>query len=174
MKTLEEYYSEVRKEHTITMRFAFPLTEEMLEKIELHLKKYDLISITAPKETIFQSTALGFAQPVNSSVTIMNATLAQPVSDYQLMLELARCVKVSHIHVVVNNSQVEAIEEESTTALEREPVEVETYVGKQTQIKPDDIKVDHSKVAGTEYNEEMIKTLSDARKEIKKNILPKV
>ena len=172
MKTLNDYYSEVKKEYNIIMRFATPLTEEMIEKIELHLKKYDLISIGSPKETIFQTTAIGFAEPVNSNVTIINATLSLPVTDYQLILELAKTIKVAHPKVAVTcdyDVGQDAYKEEKD--ISKEEKDVETYVGKQKQIGPHEINYDHKEFYGDEYNKDMVKTLSDARKEIKKDYL---
>lgn len=172
MKTLQEYLLGVRKETKLKIRFAMTLTDEMLDKIETALKKYDLISISAPKKTIFQTRAIGWEDPINSEVTIIEVSLGLPVSEYVLRIEVARSIKVSEVKLAITNDcDLDQTEFKKASDLALPKVEVETYVGIQTQIGPDVItKVKPEDFYGDEYNQNMIKTLGDARKEIKNNI----
>jgi len=168
MKSLSDYLLGVRKEYTVKIRFACDLTDKDVDRIEEHLKRYDLIKISAPKKTIFQTNALGFENPVNCEVMIFEVTLGLPVAFNELRYELARCVKQSDARVAVTGDfDVAAKTNPEPTKVEEE----DTYVGKRTVVPAHEIDYDHKEIAGQEYNDDMIKTLSDARKEAKKQIL---
>ena len=168
MKTLHDYLLGVRKEQKIKVRFACVLNDEMISKIENAFKKYDLISMGSPKKTIFQTQAIGFENPVNSEVTIIDATLGLPFSPSVLRLEVARSIKVSETKVAIDDSFTEAA---TTIQHPSQPEkEIETYVGKQKQIGPVEATLDHKQYFGSDYNEDMVKTIEDSRKEIKSEI----
>jgi len=102
-KTLKDYLLGIKKEHVYTIRIALEeIPEKDMTRIENNLKAYELIKVGKPKSTIWQKQPLGFAEPVNSKITIFDVTTGIPASSFYLAREIAKILKISEIHVVVN------------------------------------------------------------------------
>ena len=166
-KTLHDYLLMARKNTKITMRFAFDISEEAVEKIETFLKKYTLISMSAPKDTIFQSVALGFPEPINSKVYIIEAETSMPMTSDNLKKELCVLLGVTEKRVSVQ-TETEKRLVSTEVASPSSVKDVETYVGKYKQTDMVNMNFDKDEFYGAGYNEDMIKTLLDARKAVKK------
>lgn len=159
-KTLKDYLLGLKKEHVYTIRVALPeIAEKAMTRIENNLKAYELIKVGKPKKTIFQKHPLGFAEPVNSEITIFEVTTGMPASSFYLAREIAKILKISEIHVVVNGIDNPTPELHITKP--------EGYVSKVSTdpAYPEDKDLPpHSELAGPEYNEKMLKTIADAKK----------
>jgi hypothetical protein len=154
-KTLSDYVMGVRKEHEYTVRICVSeLPDNALDRIENNLKQYDLIDVTKPKKTIFQSHPLGFAEPMNSEVFIFNVTLGLPASHFYLGREIAKILKVTENRVVVNCAEnpIKDHREEYKAKLSTDP----EYPEDKNLPKSDELY-------GTKYNDNMLKTILKAR-----------
>ena len=159
-KTLKDYLLGIKKEHAYTIRIANRILEDNdLTRIENNLKAHELISISAPKKTIFQSHPLGFTEPTKSEVLILDVKLGMPQSSFWLAREIAKILKISEIYVVVNGADNPLPE----LHIEKDP----NYVPKVSTdpAYPEDKDLPpHSELAGTEYLKDMLATIEKARK----------
>src|SRR5579863_9941663 len=159
-KTLKDYLLGIKKEHTYTVRIANRVLEDHdITRIENNLKAQELIEMTAPEKTIFQSHPLGFTQPTKSEVLIFNVKLGMPQSCFWLAREIAQILKISEIYVVVNGSDNPLPE----LHIEKDPNYV-PKVSTDPAYPEDKMLPPHKDLAGTEYVDNMLKTLEKARK----------
>ena len=159
-KTLKDYLLGIKKEHAYTVRVANRvITEDDMHRIENNLKAYELVNLSTPKKTMFQTHPLGFAEPTKSEVMIFDAKLGLPASCFYLAREIAKILKISEIYVCVNGFDNPLPE----LHIEKDP----NYVSKVSTdpAYPEDKDLPpHSELAGMEYNQSLLKTLLDARK----------
>lgn len=103
MKSLTDYLTQVKKEYKFTVRVAeSEISDKDMDRLEANLKAFELKKLSAPKVTMFQKHALGFAEPNMSEVTIFNVTVALPITSQQLQILVAKVFKISTARVVVN------------------------------------------------------------------------
>ena len=62
MKSLKNYLTEASQEFNFKIKLAKEISEEDLARIERHLVKYDITSMSAPKKLMLQSTPYDFPQ----------------------------------------------------------------------------------------------------------------
>lgn len=154
-KSLQDYLMGIKKEHTFTVRIAnCILVDKDMDRIESNLKAYELIDITKPKKTIFQSHPLGFAEPVNSEVFIFTVTTGLPASSFFLGREIAKILKISEIYVVVNG-------QDNPVADKKE--EYKAKLSTNPEYPEDKNLPDSDELYGTKYNDNMLKTILKAR-----------
>lgn len=167
-KTLQDYILRVRKQTKLDIRFLnVIITDEVMDVIETFMKKYDLEEIKPAKKTIFHTNPFGFDEPCAGEVYLVKATVNMPVSTHELRMELARLLKVSMIYVSV---MIEGSEPKPVSNGLETPEDYETKLSTDANYHKDEIGPDGKEFYGDEYNQNMIKTLDDARKEIKKEI----
>lgn len=104
MASLLEYFESVRKQHNIRIKLACGCSNEMLDKIERYLEKYDAEQISAPQKTILQKTPLDFPQLDKAEIHIIDFVANLPVSLQELHVNLARILRVPEGYVVVRNA----------------------------------------------------------------------
>lgn len=105
MSTLLEYIETMRKQHKIRIKLAGGYSNEMLDKIERHLEKYDAEQISAPQKLILQKTPLDFPQLDKAEVHIIDFVANLPVSIQELHVNLARMLRVPEGYVVVRQAE---------------------------------------------------------------------
>ena len=105
MSTLLEYIETIRKQHKIRIKLACGCSDEMLDKIERHLEKYDAEQISAPQKLILQKTPLDFPQLDKAEVHIIDFVANLPVSIQELHVNLARMLRVPEGYVVVRQAE---------------------------------------------------------------------
>jgi len=79
MANLREYIEQMRTKHEIRIKLACPLSDELNDKIEKHLEKYDAEKITAPHKLILQKRPLDFPNLESAEVNIIDFTAGLPV-----------------------------------------------------------------------------------------------
>jgi RNA-binding protein YhbY len=164
-KTLKDYLLGIKKEHEFTVRIALPeLTEEQMTRIENNLKAHELIKITKPKKTIWQKHPLGFAEPVCSEITIFEVTTGLPAECFYLGREIAKILKISEIHVVVNGTGNPL----QVLNLEKDP---DYVVRAANPDYPEAPKINHDDYVGQGYIDGMLKTIMDAKKKDPNSII---
>ena len=65
MKSLKQYLAESEKTYKFRLRSINEISDEHMDKIESHMKKYNMESMSAFKKTIMQSKPRGFGDVAN-------------------------------------------------------------------------------------------------------------
>ena len=94
MKTFKQYLTEAEKEYKYTIRFIDECTEEMQEKTEHVLSKYDLKNISAPKKSMFHTNPAGFEQEAGEVYTMEATTgIALPMMVRDAIAQHCSCAE---------------------------------------------------------------------------------
>lgn len=124
MKTLTEYIAERKTEYPIRVKFLNPnpfrpKEEEaswislITDRLEAYLEKYNLLEISPPTKTSFQSKPLDFPQIDHGEVFVIDAILGYPVGTSLIHDEIQRHLKLKAAEVVVKTpTDPSEIEEE--------------------------------------------------------------
>lgn len=166
MTTLLEYIEQMQTKHDIRIKFCCPVTDEMMDKIERHLQRYDAEKVSSPKKTILQTRPMDFPQVESAEIYIIDFVSNLPVSNEMLKQELARLLIVSEGEIVVRN-QADPIEiEQEEEKFKDKDTEYKVKLGtdydksEKSDVKPDELY-------GDKYNTKFLKELkklSDERK----------
>ena len=161
VKQLGQYLAENEAVHEFRVKIAKEPTDEQLDAMELHLRKYDGYDITTPKKTIMQKNPRDFRSIDAAEVYMIDFKTRQPASPLQLLAELTQQMGIHERFIIVRNKD--------------EPLHIddETEATAETKYKPrltDDKYTDADKVKGTDYygdkyNAAFIKDLAKGRKE---------
>ena len=141
------------------------IEDEVMDRLETCLEKYDMKSLTKPKKTPIQEHPMDFQTLSNAEVYIMDAELQYPVSANQLYEYISQSVGVpANQLVVINKDHPEEIAREE--AIQEEG---DVYVTKLDDADYTDAKKhDVAEVFGDEYNANMLKELETRKYEFAK------
>lgn len=178
MPTLLEYIESLRPKHDVRIKLACECSDEMCDKIEKYLEKYDAEKISRPSKTILMRRPLDFPNMDMAEVYIIDFTANLPVSTEIIKRELARILAISESQIVVRMAdeprELEAEHDEETEKVSKEPKKLEAKLG--TDYSKDEAADQKaSDLYGNKYNSSFLKELkklSDARK--KENKTPKI
>jgi len=163
MATLLEYLESVKKSYKCRIKLACGCSNEMLDKIERYLDKYDVESVSAPQKTILQKRPLDFPQLETAEVHIIDFIANLPVSLQILKSELAVLLRVSEGLVVVVNPE--------------DPRETQDNRGKESPTEPlltQELKAsEQEELFGDNFNTNFLKELKAVSDERRKE-LPKI
>ena len=147
MANLREYIEQMRTKHEIRIKLACPLSDELVDKLEKHLEKYDAEKITAPHKLILQKRPLDFPNLESAEISIIDFTAGLPVSNDVLRVELSKLLNCTEGYVVVRHATDprETQDDIAKVALQGEPVaklgtdytKEETGDGKQAELVGD-------------------------------------
>ncbi len=137
MKTLREYIETLQQKHDVRIKLACECSDEMCDRIEKHLEKYDAEKISRPSKTILMRRPLDFPNMDMAEVYIIDFTANLPVSPEMLKQELARLLSISEAEVVVR--------------MANEPREVEAENDEEGEKFKDEKK---PAILGTDYSKE--------------------
>jgi hypothetical protein len=161
VKNLGQYLAENESVHEFRVKIAKEPTDEQLDAMELHLRKYDGYDITTPTKTIMQKNPRDFRSIDAAEVYMIDFKTRQPASPLQLLAELTQKMGIHERFIIVRNKD--------------EPlhIEDETEDTAETKYKPrltDEKYSEADKVKGTDYygdkyNASFIKDLAKGRKE---------
>lgn len=170
MPTLREYIESLQTKHDVRIKLACECSDEMCDKIEKHLEKYDAEKISHPSKTILMRRPLDFPNMDMAEVYIIDFTAKLPVSPEMLKQELAKLLNVSEAEVVVRMAneprELEAEHDEESEKTSKETKKLEAKLG--TDYSKDEAPEQKaSDLFGDKYNSAFLKELkklSDARK----------
>lgn len=94
---------ESAKTHEFRLKTIVELSDEQLDKLETHLRKYEAFDIGSPKRTILQSAPLDFYNTGAREVYIMDFKTEIPCSPAQLVQELVQKVGIAERDIRVRN-----------------------------------------------------------------------
>ena len=165
MKSLTQYLTESERTYNFRIKIANMIEDEVMDRLETALEKYDMKSLSKPKKTPIQEHPMDFQTLSNAEVYIMDAELQYPVSANQLYEYISQSVGVpANQLVVINKDHPEEIAREQTIQEEGDE-----YLAKLDDVEykdADDIKVDDH--FGDKYNENMLKELEIRKYEFAK------
>ena len=117
MKSFVEYLIESSKTYEFRIKIAGEVTDEHMERIENHMEKFGLESISKPKRTPIQEQPSGFGESVkNTEVNIIDVETNYPATPQVLGAMLRDIVGIPESHVVVvNKNDPEEIARETAT-----------------------------------------------------------
>ena len=178
MKTLLEYIETLQQKHDVRIKLACECSDDMCDRIEKHLEKYDAEKISRPSKTILQRRPLDFPNLDMAEVYIIDFTANLPVSPEMLKQELAKLLSISEGEIVVRMAneprELEAEHDEEGDKFKDKPEELKAKLG--TDYSKDEMPEEKADdLAGDKYNSKFLKELkklSDDRK--KENKTPKI
>ena len=159
MKSFVEYLIESSKTYEFRVKVAGEITDEHMERIENHMERFGLESISKPKRTPIQKQPAGFSESVkDSAVNVMEIVTNYPATPQQVTAVLQNILGLPESHVVtVNKNDPEEIAREAAAnAKEQEykPILVNDY-----EVE----KLDPT--FGDEYNANFLKELETRKYE---------
>jgi hypothetical protein len=165
MKSLKQYLTESERTYNFRIKIANMIEDEVMDKLENALDKYEMKSLSKPKKTPIQEHPMDFQTLTNAEVYIMDAEVNYPVTAHVLYEYLKHAVGIAPNEIVViNKDHPEEIAREES--LEQEG---EVYTAKLDDAEYKDqkeIKVDS--LYGDKYNENMLKTIETRKYEFAK------
>lgn len=151
MKSLKQYLAESEKTYEFRLRSLNEISDDHMDRIEAHMKKYNMESMGAPKKTIMHKPR-GFADVGAQEVYVYDFATKLPATPHTLHEEIASICGCSMGSMVVNNmneaEELWEVEEESDE--EAKSVLADADYSEAEKINPED----HY---GDKYNEKMVK-----------------
>lgn len=164
MKKLNEYLMESARTYEFRLKTAVELSDEQLDKLEKHLRKYEAFDIGSPKRTILQSAPMDFHNIGATEVYIMDFKTELPCSPAMLVNELVQKLGVNERDIRVRN-KLEPAEQEDAASME-DPTEGETDA---LLLDDEYSEADNPKAEdhyGDKYNTKFMDELNKARKDL--------
>lgn len=163
MKSLKQYLIESEKEYKYKIKFLDECTEEMQEKLEHVLSKYDVKTISAPKKSMFHKNPAGFTAEAGEVHTIETTTT----------MPLPLLVRDSIAQHCGCDPKCITISGDSDPFLDQEPVEYKEGEAKlNTPLEDDSDKVEHSDYYGEDFKskvvDEMMAEIKDREQHVSK------
>ena len=103
MKRLHHYLMESQKTYEFRLKTVVELTDEQLDRLETHLRKYEAYDVETPKRTILQSAPLDFYNKGACEVYIIDFKTKLPMSPAVLINELVSKLGISEGDIRVRN-----------------------------------------------------------------------
>jgi len=151
MKSLKEYLTESEKTYEFRLRSLNEISDEHMDRVESHMRKYSMESMGAPKKTIMHKPR-GFGDVGAREIYTYDIKTKLPATTNAIQEEIASICGVSLGEMIVNNmneaEELWEVEEESDE--EAKSVLADAEYGEAEKIKVED----HF---GDAYNEKMIK-----------------
>lgn len=103
VKELGQYLAENEAVHEFRVKIAKEPTDEQLDAMELHLRKYDGFDISTPQKTIMQRNPRDFRSIDAAEVYMIDFKTRQPASPLQLLAELTQQMGIHERFLIVRN-----------------------------------------------------------------------
>ena len=103
MKSLKQYLAESEKSYKFRLRSINEISDEHMDRIESHMKKYNMESMSAFKKTIMQSKPRGFGDVGPNEVYISDMELKLPATPIALQEEICKIIGCGLGSIIVNN-----------------------------------------------------------------------
>lgn len=170
MKTLDDYIMKHKKEHKFRIKFAFEPKPVDRDRLERHLRKYELIEVGPISKTIFQTNPIDFSDIRNTEIWIMDIVLGFPVPSYIVKEEIRQLFKVSDKFIVVRGEndpllgQADELETDEEHKADHIPDEDKKKKAKlMDPYYDEEEKVESSDFYGDAYNDEMLKVFREEK-----------
>jgi hypothetical protein len=167
-KTLSDYLLAAKKEHRFRIKFAFQPKAVDQDRLERHLRKYDLIEVSPMSKTMFQTNPIDFGDIRNTEVWVMDIVIGFAVPSYVLKEEIRQLFKVSEKFIVVRGEH-DPLQDQADELIDQEDDVVSLPDDKKSEAKMDDPfyekepAIKATDFYGDEYNEEMLKVFREEK-----------
>lgn len=163
MKNFYEYLSGVKKEYKYKIKIAVPVTEEMMDKLENVLLRYDVLEISKPRRAILQHNKLDFPDMGPVETTSFDIVTERPLVDVYLRNDLSKYLNVSERLIRVR-SNVDPVQTEERLMDEMDIIDLATNDRPEVSLLnvpelPEDVEVAY----GNEYNQKLMDYLAKIR-----------
>lgn len=111
MKNYKEFLTEAYKTYKFKIRVAGDIPEGFEDRMELNLKKFDLVNVSTGKRSPISEKPLDFPQLHNLEVTHYDAEVKYPVSAHALEKYIVDNCSIPHSHIIVRG-EFDPIEEQ--------------------------------------------------------------
>lgn len=101
MKTLNEYFMQIKKSYPFKVKIAGDFTTEQELKLKSLLEKYQVKEFKKSTKTPVQSLPLDFPKLSNVEVNIFEVTLDYPVAAFELQYYLGNGLQINEQQIVV-------------------------------------------------------------------------
>lgn len=174
MKTLFEYIETLQQKHDVRIKLACECSDDMSDKIEKHLEKYDAEKVSRPSKTILMRRPMDFPNLDMAEIYIIDFTALLPVSPEMLKQELASLLNISEGEIVVRMAneprELEAEHDEESEKTSKDSTEAKALLG--TEYSKEELaKEKADELFGDKYNSKFLKELKklsdDRKKELK-------
>ena len=165
MKSLKQYLAESEKTYNFRLRTVAEMSDDQLDKLEKHLARYNVESVSEPKTSIIQRSPAGFGDIGPSAVSTLEIVTHLPCTPNVMQEEVAASTGISIGAIRVYN-EGEFIDEE-------EDLENATDDESKSVLADADYseaeKVEHKDNFGNEFVSNFVKNLpkSELNKEYK-------
>jgi hypothetical protein len=123
---LQKYIEDAAKQYSFRLKAVVPIDDTAMDRIEMVLAKYDLLTISKPYKTIVQRAPLDFPQLRAAEVYILDLTLGLPVAPHILKNDIRDVLNAPEDSIVLRTrSEPGEIESENLNALADIAVEAE-------------------------------------------------
>lgn len=102
-KDLGQYLAENEHVHEFRVKLACEPTNEQLDAMELHLRKYNASDISTPKKTIIQKNPRDFRSIDAAEIYMVDFKTSLPVTPYILQNELVQKMGIHERFMIVRN-----------------------------------------------------------------------
>jgi len=166
MKSYKEYLKESKQSYKFRVKLAHELTDEQLDKIERHLGKYDVESVSAPKKLMLQSAPYDFPQLRGYEIYVIEFDTARVASAYQIQTELCNLLGLGD-NLMKVRSEHEPLEKQEQGSLDASESEAESILADADYSEAE--KIDGADYYGDKYNTKFVQELLALRKQKEKD-----
>jgi hypothetical protein len=153
MKSLTQYLAESEKTYEFRLRSLNEISDEHMDRIESHMAKYNMESMSSPKKTIMH-TPRGFEDKGAQEVYMYDIKTKLPATPNSLQEEIAGICGCSLGSMIVNNM----LEAKELWDIEEETKDEESKSVLADADYSDSEKVDHSEHYGNEFVDKFVKS----------------
>src|SRR5690348_16602665 len=98
---LQTYLNDAEKLYHLRLKTIVPLTDDLMDRIERAVMRYEPVAISSPKKTILQRAPLDFPNVTAAEVYIVDMTFRFPVAPHVLHADIRKLLDVADTYVVV-------------------------------------------------------------------------
>ncbi len=165
MKSFKQYLTESKKTYGFRVKLAQEPSDDMVERIENHLAKYDLEGgVSAPKKLMLQSAPYDFPTLRGYEIYCMEFTTARPASAYQIGIELQNMLGCGDGMLKVRSDSEPLEQAEAEQDADKE-APVLLADGEYSEAE----KIDGADYYGDKYNTSFVQELLKLRKDREKD-----
>jgi len=163
MKSYKEYLKESKQSYKFRVKLAQELSDEQIDKIERHLGKYDVTSVSAPKKLMLQSTPYDFPTLRGYEIIVMEFETDRVASAYQIQVELSNLLGLGEGLMKVR-SEHEPLEKQEQSAIETKGVDKGSESLLADGNYSETTKINGEDYYGDKYNTKFVQELLALRK----------
>ncbi len=165
-KKLGHYLAENEAVHEFRVKIAREPTDEQLDAMELHLRKYDGFDIGTPQKTIIQRNPRDFRSIDAAEVYMIDFKTRQPASPLTLLAELTQKMGIHERFLIVRNKLEPLHIEDEAEELPEE--DYKPRLGDDDYSEAEKIKADD--FYGEKFKDSFIKEIAAERAEHLKKV----